>query len=188
MNSKKFFFVLFAFVGLLLVGCSDEQQTPVAPTDQASLGKLVRTDFTSLSYPTGIIEPGELTFGGGHMFLRNRKDYLNIESANPFINATNGIITYNANLDAQTGEGHEWGTITFTPDAYPELEFNGTWNGQVTMTGFPEWTLIAQLVGHIRGGSTNGMQVFWDITVTYTDPTASYWVGNATGYIQYNEN
>ena len=186
MKTLNCVFVFLAFVGLSLVGCSNEQQSPVASTDQNTLEKLVRVNFTSVSYPTYHIYPGELTFPGGNMHLRNRIDSLRIESTNVFINSTKGVITYNVNGNA-FGEGHAWGTITFIPDANPELEMNGTWNGQVTMTGASEWTLISQLVGHISGGTTNGMQVFWDIVVTYNEPTAYYWLGNATGYIKYNE-
>lgn len=186
---KNYIFVLGIIIMLVLslTGCSDKSQSPVESSQQGTLEKLIRIDITGFSYPTSSIEPGVVKIVDGNLFLRNRKDYCNIESANSLINATNGIITYNANANALTGEGHFWGTITFTPDAYPELEMRGNWNGQVEMTGPSEWTLTAKLVGHFRGGSTNGMQLFWDAIVTYTDPNAAYWEGNYTGHIQYND-
>ena len=178
---------LFAILGFMLLGCSDKSQSPVEPSKQGTLEKMVKADFTTHSYPTSNINPGELKIADGNLFIRNRKDHLTIESANPFVNATNGIITYNVNANANTAEEHAWGTITFTPDAYSDLEVSGLWNGQITMTGPSEWTLIAKYVGHIRGGSTNGMQIFWDIIVTYNNPYGLNWEGNAKGYIQYNE-
>jgi hypothetical protein len=187
MKTLKCILFLFTFVGFVLLGCSDKSQSPVEPSTQGTLEKMVRTDFTAHSYPTTNIDPGELKTVDGNLFLRNRKDHLTVESANPFINTTQGIITYNVNADASTAEGHAWGTITFTPDAYPDLEVSGLWNGQITITGPSEWTLICKYVGHIRGGSTNGMQVFWDIVVTYDNPGGLNWESNATGYIQYNE-
>jgi hypothetical protein len=187
MKALNYFTVLFSFALFLLLGCSDQSQSPVAPSQQVSLEKLVRMDFTAFSYPTGNIDPGEHIYANGNVFLRNRIDNLKTESTNSFINATNGIITYNVNLDANTAEGYGWGTVTFTPDAHPELEVTGKWNGKITMTSPGEWTLLAKLVGHIRGGSTNGMQIFWDNIVIYHDPSATYWEGNAAGYIQYSD-
>ncbi|MCK7522807.1 MAG: hypothetical protein MZV64_36580 [Ignavibacteriales bacterium] len=67
MKTKKFLFVLFAFVGLWLAGCSDEPQSPVTPTDQVSLEKVTIIDITALSYPTAIIDPGEQHLAGGNL-------------------------------------------------------------------------------------------------------------------------
>ena len=64
MSTRIFFFVLFAFVGLALVSCSDEQQSPVAPLDQpiqeqGSLEKWTITPFTvTLHYPLQVLDPG----------------------------------------------------------------------------------------------------------------------------------
>ena len=45
MKTTKFFFVLFAFAGLMIAGCVDEQ-LPVSPVDKGSLEKVIHTPFT----------------------------------------------------------------------------------------------------------------------------------------------
>ena len=71
MKTSKIFFVLFVFLGLLLVSCSDEQQSPVAPIDQGSLEKVTIINFTALSYPTAVLDPGEVRISGGNVIGRN---------------------------------------------------------------------------------------------------------------------
>ena len=50
---KKFncLIAAIAFIGLLLIGCSDKSQSPIAPTDeQGSLEKVTTIDYTADSY------------------------------------------------------------------------------------------------------------------------------------------
>ena len=66
MKTLKCVIVLLAFVGLSLVGCSDEQQSPVTPTDQGSLEKVTITDFAFSHYPIGTDRGREVKLVGGN--------------------------------------------------------------------------------------------------------------------------
>ena len=60
MKALKCFLVLFSFLGLILVGCSDQSQSPVSPTDQsinassALEKKFPPREFTGEAIPTGL--------------------------------------------------------------------------------------------------------------------------------------
>ena len=63
MKALKCVLVLFSFVGLMLVGCSDQSQSPVSPTDQISLEKKTIHYFTIKDFPVPppypyVIDPG----------------------------------------------------------------------------------------------------------------------------------
>ena len=51
MKALKCVLVLFAFVGLMLVGCSDQSQSPVSPTEQVSLEKKTIHHVTCMDFP-----------------------------------------------------------------------------------------------------------------------------------------
>lgn len=181
MNLSKIFFVLFVFVGLLLVSCSNEQQSPVSPTDQSFLDKVTIVNFTSLSYPTVLLDPGEQRISGGNFIGRNVIAAIRWDSENDSVNAS-GILTLNFNLDAVTGEGPYWGTLTLTPDE-PAIggEWDLTWNGRATQTGPTEWTIPLNMVGHGSGGSIDKMHLDVTNTIIYNEPFPSFWLGYIVG-------
>lgn len=51
MKTLKCVLALFAFVGLMLVGCSDESQSPVSPVEKGSLEKSIIHNFTITDVP-----------------------------------------------------------------------------------------------------------------------------------------
>lgn len=187
MKTTKFLFVLFAFVGFIIVSCSDEPQLPVTPTDQGSLDKVTIINITALSYPTGIIDPGEQHIAGGNIIGRNMVLSIRWDSDNDLVDA-NGILILNYNLDAVTNEGQWWGTLTLTPDE-PAIggEWDITWNGRSTKTGESEWTLPLHMVGHGIGGNIDGKHLYVTNTVIYNQPFG-YWEGDVEGYVKYNGN
>src|SRR3990167_7115486 len=67
MKTLKCVLVLFSFWGLMLVGCSDESQSPVFPTDQssASLQKNIIRPFTGHEHPTSVVSPGTVHIANG---------------------------------------------------------------------------------------------------------------------------
>ncbi len=60
MKALKSILVLFSFVSLLLVGCSDQPQSPVSPSDQTSIKKNFTREFTGTNTPFEVINPGLL--------------------------------------------------------------------------------------------------------------------------------
>ena len=73
MKTLKCVIVLFAIVGLSLVGCSDKSQSPVTPIDQGSLEKVIITDFTCSDNPIPpyIIDPGVVKLVGGNWIMKD---------------------------------------------------------------------------------------------------------------------
>jgi hypothetical protein len=181
MKHTIYLIVLFLFIGLTWIGCSD--QSPLDPIDQRSLEKVIITNFTSVSYPTSVTDPGKVKFADGNLILRGRTGTVVFESGNSLMNA-NGIITYNGNVDAITGEGPYWGTLTLTPESADGGKWELTWRGKCTKTGEMVWTLPLKVLGHGKGGSIDGMQIFMTNIVTYNEPVPTFWLGNSTGYIQ----
>jgi hypothetical protein len=185
MKTLKCVIVLFAVVGLTLIGCSEKSQLPNEPVN--SLEKLIITDFTAINYPTGSVDPGEQKIVGGNLILRNMILTIRYDSDNELI-ASDGIGNFNANLDAFTGEGHYWGKVTLTPDLVSDGEWDITWNGNCTKTGEVEWTVLLKIVGHGKGGSIDGMQLFADNISIYNEPFPAFWISNVTGYIKSHGN
>ncbi|MDH3269046.1 MAG: hypothetical protein OEM46_09365 [Ignavibacteria bacterium] len=188
MNSKKFFFVLFAFVGLLLVSCSDEQQSPVTPTDPSSLGKDIIREFTGTEEPLAITDPGTITVHNGITMLRNMHQnvafQVTFSDGGIDILSGEGDLELNANIDVVNGTSFWWGNKTLTPSDPEALggQFKFTWHGPGTL-GPAGWTLTFQEVGHGEGGALTGIQCFNDILVT-ASPNLSTWIGDAEGYLK----
>ena len=187
MTTSKCFIFLLAFVGLNLVGCSDEQQSPVTPIDQSSLQKVTITNFTFTDAPTGFTGEGEIKLVGGNWII---KDYVVIEdftSPDPLVSGT--MVHYlSLTIDAVTGEGPCHGSWTVTPT---ENTGGGVWEGIYegyrSLSSVPgEWTLPLNVVGHGRGGTIDGMKMSATATLTiYTDGITtlpSYWTGVGDGF------
>ena len=192
MKTTKFFIVLLAFVGLALVGCSDEQQSPVTPIDQASLEKVIIINFTSNHHPIPpyIIDPGEVKLVGGNWILKDVGVIEQITSSDPLGGGT--MIHYlSAKMDAVTGEGPVHGSFTITPDVNTE---GGVWEGIYTgyrskMPGSDTlFTLPLNVVGHGRGGTIDGWQFFTDDVITAWGTPPVGWYGVGEGFIKSHEN
>jgi len=188
MKSLKCLIVLFAFLGLSLVGCSDEPQSPVTPIDQASLEKVIITNFSLSHYPIGLTGEGEVKLVGGNWILKDVGVIELITSSDPLIAGT--MIHYlSATMDANTGEGPVHGSFTVTPDANTE---GGVWEGIYTgyrskMAGSDTlFTLPLNLLGHGKDGTIDGMQMFEDDVITAWGTPPTGWYGGGEGFYKSN--
>jgi hypothetical protein len=192
MKTTNFFFVLFAFVGLLLVGCSDEKQSPVTPIDKGSLEKVIITYFTSSHHPIPpyIIDPGEVKLVGGNWILKDVGVIEQVTSSSPLSGGT--MIHYlSARMDAVTGEGPVHGSFTIIPDVNTG---GGVWEGNYTgyrskMPGSDTlFILPLDVRGHGRGGTIDGMQLSLDDVITAWGTPPVGWFGSGEGFFKSHEN
>ena len=189
MSTSKMFLVFFVFVGLLLVSCSDEQQSPVASTDQGSLEKVTITNFTFNHFPTGLTGEGTIKLVGNNWILKD-------VGVNEFINSSDplggGTMTHylSATMNAVTGEGPIHGYFTIVPQANTG---GGVWEGNYTgyrskMPGSDTlFVLPLQLVGHGRGGTIEGMQMQSNTTITAWGTPLAGWYGSGDGFYKSHE-
>lgn len=190
MKTTKFFIVLFAFVGLSLVSCSDEPQSPITPIDQGSLEKVIITNFTLSHYPIGMTGEGTIKLVGGNWILKDVGVIELINSADPLVA---GTMTHylSGKMNAVTGEGPVHGTFTITPDVNT---VGGVWEGNYT--GYRSrtpgsdtlFTLPLHLVGHGRGGTIEGMQSFTDDVITAWGTPPVGWFGVGEGFYKSHGN
>lgn len=186
MQILKCLIVLSAFVVLSLAGCSDKSQSPVSPVDQTSLEKAIITSFTLSHYPIGLTGEGEVKFVGGNWILKDVGVMEQIISTDTLI--TGIMIHYlSGKLNAVTGEGPVHGSFTTTPDANLG---GGVWEGIYTgyrsrMPGSDTlFTLPLNLIGHGRGGTIDGMQMFEDDIITAWGTPPAGWYGSGEGYFK----
>jgi hypothetical protein len=192
MKITNFFIVLLAFVGLALVSCSDESQSPVTPIDQVSLEKVTITDFTFTDAPIGLTVELEIKLVVGNCII---KDYGVIEefvSPDPLVSGT--MVHYlSLTIDAVTGEGPCHGSWTVTPTGNTGGGvWEGTYEGYRSLSTVPgEWTLPLNVVGHGRGGTIDGFKMSATATLTiYTNGITtlpSYWTGIGYGFYKSHE-
>jgi hypothetical protein len=189
MKTLKCVLVLFALVGLLLLGCSDKSQSPVAPMDQSvqdqsSLEKCIITHFTvSLHYPVGILDPGVVRLVGRKWMMKN------VVVAETLI-TTNSLVTgkmihsLSGILDKNTGEGPVWGTYTLTNTG------GGVWKG--VYTGYRSkkpgsdtlFTLPLKILGTGKSGNVHGMKSFLNDVITAWGTPPVGWYGSGEGHIK----
>ena len=188
--------VLFAFVGILVIGCSDQTQSPVSPTDQSSLQKNFSREFTLVGFPTGIDNPGIIKYPDGKIMLKGNQGpvyYIATfpQSDNdPNLLTGPGEIEINGMIDPVTGIGHFDGKLVLTPKA-AEAEggvWEFTWQGEsiFSLTAWedgPGWTLTLRDVGHGNGGALTGIQCQLELIVLFP-PDMSMWTGTGTGFIK----
>jgi len=190
MKTTKFFIILLAFVGLSLVSCSDEQQSPVTPIDQGSLEKVIITNFTLSHYPIGQTGEGEVKLVGGNWILKDVGVIEQITSSDPLVA---GTMTHylSARMDAITGEGPVHGSFTITPDVNTE---GGVWEGNYT--GYRSrtpgsdtlFTLPLNVGGHGKGGTIDGMQISMDDVITAWGTPPVGWYGSGEGFYKSHGN
>ena len=190
MSTAKFFFVLLAFVGLWLVGCSDKSQSPVTPIDQSSLEKVIITNFTFEHQPTGLTGEGTVKLVGGNWILNDFGVIEQFTSSDPLAAGT-AIHYLSATMDAVTGEGPVHGSFTMTPEANVG---GGVWEG--TYTGYRSkmpgsdtlFVLPLQLVGHGSGGTIEGMQMRENTTIIAWGTPPVGWYGSGEGFFKSHGN
>jgi hypothetical protein len=184
MKSLKCIFVLFVFVGLLIVSCSDEQQLPVNPTDQGIMEKVTLNYFTTGDIPIGLTGEGTIKLVGENWILKDVGVIENITSNDPI---AAGTMTHylSATMNAETGEGPIHGHWTIIPEGNTE---GGYWEGNYTgyrskMPGSDTlFILPLQLVGHGKGGTIDGFQMHTDVTITAWGTPPVGWYGSGEGF------
>ena len=201
MKALKCFAVLFSFVGLTLVGCSDQLQSPVSPTDQSisglgSLEKSIIREFTAIMVPTGgDPNAGFTKYPDGKIMLRGHRGNVLFTAeffpgdTDPDLLSGPGEVEINGIIDPVTGVGQFHGKLTLRPEA-PEAaggEWEFTWHGEATFSltawlNGPGWTLTIRDVGHGNGGALTGMQCRMDLIISFP-PDMSTWTGKGHGFI-----
>jgi hypothetical protein len=184
MKSYIFMIGISIILMLSLLDCSDKQQSPVSPGDQVSLEKITITNFTLTHFPEGMTGEGTIKLVGGNWIL---KDVGVIEILNSSDPLAAGTMTHylSCNYDAVTGEGPVHGYWTLVPQANTN---GGVWEGNYTgyrskMPGSDIlFVLPLKLVGHGRGGTIDGMQLFSNTTIIGWGIPPEGWYGSAEGF------
>jgi hypothetical protein len=193
MKILKCVIVLLAFIGLTLVGCSDQSQSPVAPTDQSisgqvSLDKITIREFTGTSFPIEVTNAGITKYPDGKMIIRGmlNKILFNASFTDGGTDLLSGAgdLELNGNVDPIAGTTDWWGKLTLTPSASEAQggQYKLTWHGRGTLSA-SGWTIPLKEVGHGEGGALTGIQCFFEHIVT-APPDLSSWTGAANGYIK----
>ena len=195
MKTLKCVLVLFAFVGLLLLGCSDQLQSPVSPTDQSisglgSLEKSIIREFTAIMVPTGgDPNAGFTKYPDGKIIMRGILQTINLNVTYPdgrtdlpdLLSGT-GDLELNGTVDIIAGTGFFWGKLTLTPAAPEALggQWQLTWHGKGIL-GASGWIVPLKELGHGEGGALTGIQVFLDNNIKAA-PAFFPWTGAVNGY------
>jgi len=205
MKALKYSLILFSFIGLVFVGCSDELQSPVSPENQSPypLTKYTIRYFESTEGPNLVDYPPPSTMIDYEERFVDGKRFISY-TQHTFFNATfedggidvltgDGILKVNVTVDVNTGEGITWGILNLTPT---EADVKGGvweigWRGDLSITGFtsdtepqPIFTAPLKWRGHGVGGTINGMQFFSDDVITQVDPFNWSGGGGKNNYIK----
>ena len=196
MKTLRCVLVLLVFGGLMLVGCSDESQSPVASTEQGSLAKeSIELTFTSqpaYGHPNIAIVGAYMNIAGRTIHLKDFPVTDSVVASDPLMT---GKMDHQLSLklDLITGEGPCNGKFTLTP-ANLALTGGGVWEGIYegyrSKTDNPfVFTLPLKMVAHGKGGTINGWQVFNKANLIVYTVTASHqlpvwWKATGTGVIK----
>jgi len=192
MKALKCVLVLFSFLWLTLVGCSDKTQSPVDPLGQGSLEKDKKNvEYTFSSSPKPFTaNPDDYKKIAGRTL--HMKDYPVTDMVTATDLRAGGRMEHllSLTLDVITGEGPCHGSFTLFPDVTEGGIWEGTYEGYRSKTDDPfVFTLPLKLVAHGKGGTIDGMQGFMkaDLIIYTNDeyyPLPIYWVGTGTGVIK----
>jgi hypothetical protein len=197
MKPLSFVFLLMAGLAFVLVGCSDNSAVPVSPTDQSarapgSLEKSTNVPFELISsFPIEVpadISPYIMVAGRTlHM-----KDVPIVDLVTASDSRVSGRMEHSLSLklDLETGEGPCQGSWTSEPAGAGGGKWVGTYEGYRSGTANPfVFTLPLKMVGHGRGGTIDGMQMFTNATLVVSTDLAHYplptgWLATGTGIIK----
>jgi hypothetical protein len=186
MKRFKCVLLLFSFMGLMLVGCSDQSESPVSPSDQASIQKVATREFSGTNNPTGItINPEIRKYPDGkilfYKYVGETEFAVNFPDGGLDIMSGAGVVEINGITDLSTMIGQWHGKFTLTPNANAGGGiWESTWIGTSTFAldaynGTPGWLLPLTEQGHGEGGSINGMQCRYMVTVHANPEFTSYY-------------
>ena len=194
MKTLKCVLVLFAFWGLMLVGCSDQSQSPVSPSDQTSLQKNFTREFTGTNTPGAPTDLGIQKYPDGKiMVLKHKGPTLFAASfgdGGSDILSGPGEIEINGTTDLSTMTGQWRGKLVLTPEGVHDGLWQMTWHGPSTFSptawyGTPGWILSLQMTGHGEGGDIHEMQFRAEVKV-YVELEFNGWYGDFTGAITFH--
>ena len=178
MKRFKCVLLLFSFMGLMLVGCSDQSQSPVSPKEPVSLEKNNnKIEYTINSVPFLLdpsIAPAYMNIAGRTIHLKDFPVIDNVTSSDPRLT---GKMEHQltVKLDLITGEGPCNGKWTLTPDDLTSTGggiWEGTYEGFRSKTDDPfVFSLPLKMVAHGKGGTIDGWQGFTEAyLILYTAP------------------
>jgi hypothetical protein len=206
MKALTFAVALLVCAGLVLDGCSDKSQAPVAPTDQSAqapvtLAKQVIYNFDAvqgpnLTHPDGyVIEEGNTKYpakyGKGSELKTTTRGFVvrslwtvtAWDSPAPSVDLLTGtgVLELNFNVDYVTGKGQTWGKLTIDP-----LNADGVWEcsyvAKNTLDPTQGWVCPWKLVGQGKGGQVDGMHLFYEGTIVLRN--LDDWTGFGSGSIR----
>ena len=182
MKILKRVIVLFALVGLSLVGCSEKSQLPNEPVN--SLEKVTTTDYNATMTIADIVDPGSVKIIGQNMIVKDMVVLTRYEASSDLVTA-DLLTTINFKFNLNTGEGPSHGKWSSLPDAYPDAVWEGSFTGYRTKTGESEWTENVSIVGKGKGGMIDGMKNFTDAIIYSNDIyEQTGFFGTASGVIK----
>jgi len=185
MKTLKCVLVLFTFVGLNLVGCSNESQSPVSPLEKSSMQKSFSREFTGDAIPTGVDFMGIFKYPDGKVMLKDHRGPTYFTATffdgTPDLLTGPGYVEINGLSDYNTGVGQWHGKLTLTPDAAEGGEWNFTWHGKATL-GPSGWTIPLKEAGHGKGGVLGGMQCRMELIIS-APADLSTWTGQSHGFV-----
>ncbi len=186
MKTAAFALILMALVN---VGCSDDSAPLVSPLEQSprassGLQKAILTNFsfTHNPIPPYLVDPGVVKLVDGVWIMKEVGVIEKIVSADPFIAGT--MIHYlSGEMDATTGEGpvHGKGIVTPTADVGGGV-WEITYEGNRSRSGGIYFTLPLKLVAHGRGGTIDGIESFYESTITAWGTPPVGWYGAGAGF------
>lgn len=193
--------VLVVVAGFSVIGCNENLNSPVVPTDQptpaqGSLAKFNHaTSAFSLNSLKQLTGEGDLWYGGGQLHMKKFGVWEDVQTSEPRLA---GRMNHYLSLtvDVATGEGPCNGSFTIYPDAVGGGVWEGTYEGYRSATNDPYvFTLPLKAVGHGKGGTIDRMEMSMTITLTVrtspTNPPAPpqvpiFWGGEGVATLQWH--
>ena len=194
MKTLSLVLLLVASLAFVLVGCSDNSAVPVSPTDQSAqkpawLGKSTNVEFTITSFPIYVDPQPDIMIAGRTLHMKN-------VAVVDLVTASDARVSgqmhhyLSLKLDIYTGEGPCHGSWTSEPAGAGGGRWEGTYEGYRSKTTTPfVFKLPLKMVGHGKGGTIDGMQLFTTATLTVTTDLAHFpvptgWTAVGEGFIK----
>ena len=197
MKTLKSVLAFLSFMGLMLVSCSDQSQSPVSPSNQTitqsnSLDKVFTREFNAAEIPTAIDDPGIYIYPDGKIKLIGNKgptifNATFVDGLNPDLLTGPGYAQISGMTDPVAGTGIWQGKLTLTPYTAEGGKWEFTWHGEAAFTatawnGEPGWIIPLKEEGHGNGGILTGMQCRMELIVT-APPDLSIWAATGHGFV-----
>jgi hypothetical protein len=163
MKTTKIFFALIAFMGLLVFSCSDNNVSPVSPTDQAAV--------TSFDKKGPVIN----SVTGSAQISYDGKVIVNMMNATEYKDGTFGG-QYEINMQG-VFQAHEHGEVMFLKVYYdvPDYGTVAIIGGQVKSSNVPGQEGLYECYLVIDNGTQADMINWWIPYITTIEQAQEYW-------------